>query len=102
MSNEQVIMQLISQGGSARSNSIEAVRKARENDFKASEQLLAKAHADLVNAHNLQTRLLQKEVNGQGESPTLLMVHAQDHLMNAMTVNDLAKEIIAILNKKEN
>ena len=27
------------------------------------------------------------------------MVHAQDHLMNAMTVMDLAKEIIAI--KKE-
>lgn len=28
------------------------------------------------------------------------MVHAQDHLMNAMTVNDLAKELIAILKER--
>ena len=27
---------------------------------------------------------------------TLLMVHAQDHLMNAMTVRDLAQEMIAM------
>lgn len=101
MSDEQVIMQLISQGGSARSNSIEAIRKARERDLKASELLMQKAHDDLVKAHNLQTKLLQKEVNGEGEAPTLLMVHAQDHLMNAMTVNDLAKEIIATLSSKE-
>jgi cellobiose PTS system EIIA component len=100
MKNEQIIMQLISQGGSARSSSIEAIRKARDRDFEASEELLQRAHENLVKAHNLQTELLQKEATGQGESPTLLMVHAQDHLMNAMTVNDLAKELITILKEK--
>ena len=30
---------------------------------------------------------------------TLLMVHAQDHLMNAMTVKDLAAELVAIYEK---
>ncbi|HIX52315.1 MAG TPA: PTS lactose/cellobiose transporter subunit IIA, partial [Candidatus Lachnoclostridium stercoripullorum] len=39
------------------------------------------------------------EINGKHVPLSLLMVHAQDHLMNAMTVMDLCKEIIAM--KKE-
>lgn len=100
MEQEQIIMQLISQGGSARSESIAAIRKARSQDYQASEELLKKAHDDLLAAHNLQTKLLQKEINGSAERPSLLMVHAQDHLMNAMTVNDLAKELITILKER--
>lgn len=100
--NEQVIMQLISLGGDARSKSIEAIRAARRNDFGKSVKLMEKAHENLTTAHNLQTKLLQDEVNGQSQTPTLLMVHAQDHLMNAMTVNDLAKEIIASLKERMN
>ena len=42
MEQEQIIMQLISQGGSARSESIAAIRKARSQDYQASEELLKK------------------------------------------------------------
>ena len=44
----------------------------------------------------MQTQLLTKEANGERSEVSLLMVHAQDHLMNAMTVKDLATEIVDI------
>nr|WP_284249314.1 PTS lactose/cellobiose transporter subunit IIA [Tetragenococcus halophilus] len=101
LENEQVIMQLISNGGNVRANSIEAIRKAIEGDFEQSQSLLDKAKESLTIAHNAQTGLIQGEINGESEQTTLLMVHAQDHLMNAMTVNDLAKEIINYIEKKD-
>ncbi|RHW50031.1 PTS lactose/cellobiose transporter subunit IIA [Bombilactobacillus bombi] len=102
MDDEQVVMQLISLGGSARSASIEAIREARKQNFGESSNLMKQAKEELTNAHNVQTKMLQNEVNGNTKETTLLMVHAQDHLMNAMTVNDLAKEIIDNLKEGSN
>jgi len=45
-------------------------------------------------AHKIQTNLVQGEVRGEKTEVTLLMVHAQDHLMNAITIKDLATEFV--------
>ncbi|MNJ80672.1 Lichenan-specific phosphotransferase enzyme IIA component [compost metagenome] len=44
----------------------------------------------------MQTRLIQEEAGGTKQEITLLMIHAQDHLMNAMTVKDMAKEFVEL------
>lgn len=44
--------------------------------------------------------MIQDEINGESTAVSLLMVHAQDHLMNAQTVKDLAEEFIYLI--KEN
>lgn len=49
---------------------------------------------ELIKAHHFQTALIQNEAKGAKTEPTLLMIHAQDHLMNAMTMKDLASEIV--------
>lgn len=100
MQEEQIIMQLISMGGDARASSIKAIQCARKGDFEQSEELLKSAKISLTNAHNSQTKLIQKEINGDTTKVTLLMVHAQDHLMNAITVNELAKEFIEYMKKE--
>ena len=51
----------------------------------------------ILEAHEIQTEMIQNELNGKKVEVGLLMVHAQDHLMNAMTVMDLCKEMIDIL-----
>jgi PTS system cellobiose-specific IIA component len=38
--------------------------------------------------------LIQEEAAGKQSEVTLLMVHAQDHLMNTMTIRDLAAEFV--------
>lgn len=93
---EQIIMELVVNGGDARSCALEAIRAARANDFEEAEACLKHADEALQKAHEIQTSMIQKEAAGEHIEVQLLMVHAQDHLMNAMTVKDLAVEIIEL------
>lgn len=94
MSYEQIVMQIIINGGDARAKSIKAIRSAREGDIGMALELMDHAGESLAKAHKTQTNLIQAEARGEKTEMTLLMVHAQDHLMNAMTVKDLAVEMI--------
>ena len=97
ISAEDIVMNLVVTGGDARSKAIEAIRAARENRFEDADQLLAEAQETVNQAHNFQTDLIQSEMGG-GDPVlvSLLMVHGQDHLMNALTVMDLAAEIVEL------
>ena len=101
MDYEQIVMQLIMHGGNARSQSMLALAKVREGEWDAADELIEKANEEINAAHEVQTKLIQAEIRGENKQPvTLLMVHAQDHLMNAMTVRDLCREIIQIVKGK--
>lgn len=93
---ELIIMELVVNSGNARSLAIEALRLAREGEFDQARAKLEESAKALEGAHEIQTDLIQKEAGGEHMEVQLLMVHAQDHLMNAMTVRDLAEEIIAL------
>ncbi|KIC97965.1 PTS lactose/cellobiose transporter subunit IIA [Lacticaseibacillus rhamnosus] len=94
--NEQTIMGLIMAGGNAKSEAFEAIQAAKNSDFDAATSHLKAADEALVTAHNVQTDLLAAEANGAHADVSLLLVHAQDHLMNAITFRDLAGEVVAI------
>ena len=90
----EVIMNIIINAGNAKSEAIGAIRAAKKFDFELSEEKLKLAKDSELLAHNAQTQLLAKESDGQNIEFNLLIVHAQDHLMNCITFNDLAREII--------
>lgn len=96
-SMEMIIMELVVGGGEARSLAMEAIRSARKGDFGAADELLRRCDDVLLKTHQIQTGLIQKEAAGEHISVQLLMVHAQDHIMNAMTVRDLAGELVEIM-----
>lgn len=96
LSMDQVVMELVVNGGHARSKSMEAIKAARKGEIEFAKEKIKEANEALNKAHNFQTSLIQKEAAGEEVGLSLLMVHAQDHLMNAMTVRDLAKEIISM------
>lgn len=91
---EQIVTEIIANSGMARSEMIQAIWKARENDFEGADKLMKEAEKNLNQAHLIQTKLLQNEVKGNKTEVTLLMVHAQDHLMTAITVKEIATELI--------
>ncbi len=91
---EKTVTEIIATSGNARSCMIQAIWKAREGAFSEVEALVGQAEQDLNHAHVIQTRLLQQEVSGHPSEVTLLMVHAQDHLMTSITVKELATELI--------
>lgn len=90
----EIAFQIILYGGNGRSNAMEAIQYAKQEDFKKADQLIEEANAELGKAHNHQTELLQLEAQGEGAMVNVILVHSQDHLMNAMTVRDMAIEFI--------
>jgi cellobiose PTS system EIIA component len=93
---EHVIFQIILHGGNGRSAAMEALLAARQGDFEGAREKLKEAENALNEAHHIQTSLIQGEIKGEKTEISLLMVHAQDHLMNAMTVKDLAAEMVEL------
>lgn len=94
--NEETIMGLIMAGGNAKSEAFEAIQAAKTGDFSEADHHLKLADEALVTVHNVQTELLTAEASGEHATVSLLMVHAQDHLMNAITFRDLAGEVVAV------
>ena len=92
----ETIMGLIMHGGDAKSSSMEAIYAAKKGDFEKAEEKISDADEALGNAHKSQTSLLTREASGDSVELSLLLVHGQDHLMNAITFKDLAVEIIDI------
>ncbi len=94
MDLENTVMNLIVHSGQARSLALEALSHARKGHFELSKKRLAESKEASKAAHQLQTALIGAD-EGQGKVPvTLVMVHAQDHLMNAMLAQDLIEEMI--------
>ena len=76
--------------------------RIKDGDFAGARELMDQADENINKAHEVQTSLIQAEVRGEGKTYiSLLMVHAQDHLMNAMTVRDIVKSIIGIEERRE-
>ena len=97
--NLQAVMGLIMNGVNAKSSAFEAIKAAKNGDFTKADAKLKEADKFLVDAHNSQTGMLTKEANGEHVPITLLMVHSQDHIMNAITFRDLAGEIVDLYKK---
>ena len=91
---ESTVMELIIHAGEARSSSMQALQAARKHNWQEADVLLASARNAAREAHKIQTALIGAD-EGCGKIPVnLIMVHAQDHLMNAMLCRDLVEELI--------
>lgn len=90
----QPIMTIIMNAGNAKSTGFEALNTAKKGGFEEAEVKIKEARASLVEAHRGQTALLTKEAGGEQFDISLLLIHSQDHLMNAITFLDLTEEMI--------
>lgn len=95
----QTAMELIVNGGNAKSLAFEAIQAAKDGEFSKAKRKLKESDASLVKAHQSQNDMLTKEANGDHAKVTLMMVHAQDHIMNAITFRDLAGEMVDLYQK---
>ncbi|MCD2255162.1 PTS lactose/cellobiose transporter subunit IIA [Agrilactobacillus fermenti] len=92
-------MNLIVNGGNAKSSAMAAIKAAKQHDFEQAKAKLAEADQFIHDAHLEETALLTTEASGEPLNITLLMIHSQDHMMNAITYRDLAAEIIELYAK---
>ncbi|MBC6696102.1 PTS lactose/cellobiose transporter subunit IIA [Terrisporobacter mayombei] len=91
---EEIVLGIIIHAGNAKSKLYEALSSAKEKDFEKAEELLEEANQEILNAHKIQTNLIQGEAAGNKPEISMLLIHSQDHLMTCMSERNLIKEII--------
>ncbi len=101
MDLEEQVMGIIVNAGQSRSLCYEALECAKLYKFDEADKKLTEAEGYAKQAHLIQTRLIEAD-EGEGKTPmTLIMVHAQDHIMTAMLAKEMITELIVLykLNK---
>ena len=96
---ELVAFEIISNVGMAKSLAMEAIREAREDNYEEAEKKIVEAKDFLVQGHHAHAGLISKEANGEKLEFSLIIMHAEDQLISAETIKDLAIELIE-MNKK--
>lgn len=94
MDIEQIVFEIISCAGTAKSFVFEALAEAREGNFSEADNLMNNAKKELLKAHDIQNNLIFEEASGKDIPMKLIVVHAEDHLMAAILAKDLAEEMI--------
>ena len=79
---------------------IEAIQEAKKGNFEAAENLMKEGAAVYLDGHKAHSSLIQKEASGEQITFSLLLMHAEDQLMNAETTKIMAQEIIELYRNK--
>lgn len=93
---ELISFQIISAVGTAKSLYIEAMKIAESGDFETAKAKIKEGEDIFVQGHSAHSSLIQKEASGEGVTPNLLLLHAEDQLMAAETIKIMAEEIIRL------
>lgn len=96
---EEVVMGLIINSGQARSLAYGVLKMAKQGDFESAKAMMDQSRLALNEAHLVQTKLIEGD-QGEGKMKvSLVLVHAQDHLMTSMLARELVTELIELHEK---
>jgi len=101
MELEEKLIEIISLSGEVKKNFLKAVQHAKKNEPDQAAKVYEKADDKLIKAHLKQTELINKEAGGEKLESSLLLTHAQDHLMTAILIKDMAKEFMDLYQRLE-
>ncbi len=88
--------QIIAQVGSAKSCYVEAMKFAKEGNFEKASKLICEGDELYAKAHSFHHDLVQKEANGEQLPFSMMIIHAEDQLLNTETIKLMVDEIIEL------
>lgn len=91
---EEIIFTIVGQAGECRGLAYEALEEAENGNFQEAKKKLKEAESAIHKAHYVQTDLIQKEAAGESTPISMVFIHAQDHLMTAISEKELIKKMI--------
>lgn len=91
-----IAFEIIAYSGDARSKLLEAVKHAKNKNMEQCEALISEAKQCLTDAHNAQTKMIVAEARGENIDVGFLTVHAQDHLMTTLLLQDIIGNLLDI------
>lgn len=104
---EMAIFGIISNAGEAKSTYISAISLAKKGDINGARAKILEGAKAKQTAQENHLSLVQKEAQSIAENKndfnlSLLLVHAEDQMMSAETIEIMAKEIIDLYEKINN
>lgn len=90
----QRAMNLISIAGTAKSMCINAMNQAEKGDVASARETLKEAKKTLHEAHNVQTKWMTDEMNGEKVEKSIMLIHSQDHFISADIMMTVAEKVI--------
>lgn len=100
MNHENFSMNIILHAGNAKGYLHEALQDARNDEFEPVDGKIKQASNELLQAHKIQTKFLQDDAKEKIDSVSVILVHAQDHLMTVMSERDLIQEMIEMYRRQ--
>lgn len=97
---QSIAFQLISYAGTAFDHFYKSIDYAAEHDFEKAENEIRAGEAELSQAHRSQTALLTAEANQESMEFSIILIHAQDHLMTTIMFERVAKQFIKLYKEK--
>lgn len=94
---QNMSFEIIGYAGNAFAKFYKAVDEAGKKNYQLAEELLYQGEKELNMAHQAQTNLLCEEANGKDLDFSVILIHAQDHLMMTIMYERIAKQMIAVL-----
>ena len=92
-------MQIVTYAGCAKSCYMQALQEAKKGNFEDAEKILKEAEESLQTAHESHRELLKMDASGEVTQVSILLCHAQDHLMGSALALDLIREMIVLYQK---
>lgn len=92
---------IIASSGTAKSCYIEAMQAAHEGNFDKAENLIQEAKQTYVAGHEAHAKLLQMSAEGNLKEIPLLLMHAEDQMMNCETMEIMAQQIIMLCKQNQ-
>lgn len=93
---ELIVMELIVHAGNSKTHAYNALEMVKEKKYLEAEEEMKKANDEILLAHGIQKSMITQEVNGEPMELSLLTIHAQDHLMTAISEKKLIEQLIEL------
>jgi len=91
--------EIIAYAGEARSDFVEAIREARQENFEHAWKLIQAGQEKYAKIHQVHSSLIQREARGERLPFSLLLMHAEDQMLTTETIKIMAIEMLEIHKK---
>lgn len=98
---EELMLNAIKESAAVKVSVLKAIAMAKNKEFAQAKEELTKARLAMLNAHQIQTTLLNADASGENININLFQIHAQDHIMTSSMFYDLGLEIVELHEKMQ-
>lgn len=92
--NENVCLEIVKMANSAKTGYLQSIQLAKQKEFEKAVEKINESDEYFNQAHDVHTQMLQSEADGGKTDIDLLLVHAEDIMMNAEMSKIFAMEIM--------